>query len=136
MNKLLSSDRIYVSKSKIVNAGRGVFAKVAIKKGEVIERCPIIEIPDHDTSSLIASILVTYIYFFGKKKTRLELALGFGSIYNHSYDPNARYTDNHRQKMIDFTAIKNIKKDEEITVDYSAGRKEKNPLWFEVVPAK
>ena len=48
------------------DAGRGVFARVVIKKGELIEKCPVIEIPQHDVAALSDSILLTYIYFFGK----------------------------------------------------------------------
>ena len=130
MDKLSTSDKIYVSKSVIPGAGRGVFAKGNIKLGELIERCPVIEIPEGDSSLLTETILVTYFYFLGKKKERVTLTLGFGSIYNHSYTPNAIYKDKHRQRAIDFVAIKPIKKGEEITVSYNPGKKNKNPLWF------
>ena len=117
----------------MINAGRGVFAKVVIKKGEFIETCPVIKIPEHDTASLEASILVTYVYFFGKDKQRLTLVLGFGSIYNHSYKPNAKYKENHKEKTINFIALKKIKIDEEIMVNYSQGnKKDTSPLWFTV----
>ena len=108
-----------------------MFARVDIKKGEIIERCPVIEIPKHDASG--ESILVTYIYYLGKNKKRPMLALGFGSLYNHSYQPNAVYKENFKEKTIEFIAIQNIKKGEEITVNYSQGNnKDTNPLWFEV----
>ncbi|HVA96313.1 MAG TPA: SET domain-containing protein-lysine N-methyltransferase [Candidatus Acidoferrales bacterium] len=113
------------------DAGRGVFARIAIKKGELIERCPVIPIPSHDVSALSHSILLTYFYFFGKKKERMVVALGFGSIYNHTYTPNASYKEQEKEQAIDFIAIKDIQKDEEITVNYVQGKKKnKNPLWF------
>lgn len=134
MNKILSSDRLYVSQSKIRKAGRGVFARVAIKKGEIIERCPLIEILAHDAARVNESMLVTYMYYLGNNKERLVLALGFGSIYNHSYHPNATYNEKYNEKVIDFIAISNIKKDEEISVNYNQGNQnDKSPLWFEVV---
>lgn len=133
MKKLFSSGNIYVARSKIQKAGRGVFAGAAIKKGELIERCPVIEILGHDVANLNDSNLATYIYYLGKHKERLMLALGFGSIYNHSYQPNAAYKENYKEKLIDFIAIKSIKKDEEITVNYSQGnQKDSSPLWFTV----
>lgn len=132
MNKLFSSDKIYISQSKIKGAGRGVFARKEIKKGEIIERCPVIEV-GYDTSNLAQTILLTYFYFFGKKKERITLTLGFGSIYNHSYKPNAIYKEKHTIKIVDFIALKNIKKDSEITVNYKQNEKNnKIPLWFEV----
>jgi len=133
VKKLYSSNKVFVSKSKIKNAGRGVFAAQKIKKGEAIEVCPLIIVPKSDMSNLRESILVTYFFYFGKKKERLAVALGFGSIYNHSYTPNATYKIKVKKKTIDFTAIKDIKKNEEITFNYSFGNpKNKNPLWFEV----
>jgi SET domain-containing protein len=135
MKKLLASDKVYAGKSTIHNAGRGVFARRDIKKGEIIETCPIIEVPKNDTSKLKESILVTYFFYFGRKKERLALALGFGSMYNHSYKPNAIYKVKPSQKTIDFIALDDIKKGREITFDYSNGgnlKSKKNPLWFEV----
>ena len=115
----------------MLKAGRGIFARVDIKRGETIEQCPVIEIPEHDASNINKSMLVTYIYYLGKNKERLMIALGFGSIYNHSFKPNAKYKERYGEKTIDFIAINEIKKDEEITVNYSQGdQKDKSPLWF------
>ncbi len=133
MNKIVTSDKIYISQSKMQNAGRGVFAKIAIKKGEIIERCPVIEIPEHDTANLGESMLVTYFYFFGKKRERTNVVLGFGSIYNHTYIPNATYKEEQKEVAVDFIALKDITKDEEITVNYGQGNQEDtSPLWFDV----
>lgn len=135
MKKLLTSDKIYIRESRIANAGRGVYARRDIKKDEIIERCPVIEVPKHDTSNLRESILVTYFFYFGENKERLVIALGFGSIYNHAYEPNAMYKKKHAEEIIDFVALNDIKKDDEITVNYNYGNpKDKNPLWFEVIP--
>lgn len=113
------------------DAGRGVFANVIIKKGELIEKCPVIVLPEHDALDLSTSILLTYIYFFGKKKERMVVALGFGSIYNHTYTPNAVYKENEKEMALEFIALMDIKKDEEITVNYIQGtHKYKHPLWF------
>ncbi|QQG42096.1 MAG: SET domain-containing protein-lysine N-methyltransferase [Candidatus Woesebacteria bacterium] len=131
MRKLSASDKIYVSESKISSAGRGVFAKCNIKKGEIIEKCPIIEIPIGDTSKLYESFLVTYFLYFGKTKERLCIMLGFGSIYNHSETPNSNFKIYPKKEIVEFIALKNIKKDEEITFDYRHGNKIENPLWFE-----
>jgi hypothetical protein len=133
--KLLASDKVYIGKSRILNADRGVYARRDIKKGEIIERCPIIEVPKNDTSSLKESVLVTYFFYFGKNKERIAVALGFGSIYNHSYKPNATYKIKPGEKTIDFIALNDIKKNDEITFNYhnSSNPKDKNnPLWFEV----
>lgn len=134
MKKLLTSDKIYIGQSKIFNAGRGVYARCDIKKQEIIEKCPVIEVPKHDLANLKESILVTYFFYFGKKRERLAVALGFGSIYNHTRSPNAKYEISLTKNTIDFIALNDIKKDDEITINYNPGiLKNKNPLWFEVV---
>lgn len=135
MKKLTASENIFLGKSKIPKAGRGVFAERTIRKGALIERCPILEINKNDMASLSESILVTYFFYFGNKKERLAIALGFGSIYNHSNVPNAVFKINAAEKMMDFVALRNIRQGEEITFDYynsSNPKHKKNPLWFEV----
>lgn len=129
--KLTTSNKICISTSKIKNAGRGVFASNTIKAGEVIEKCPIIYIPEDDLSNINGSLLVTYFFYYGKDKNKSAIALGFGSIYNHSDKPNAKYKILSGKKRIDFIALKDISKDEEITINYSRSPKRKAPLWFD-----
>lgn len=136
MKKLLTSNYIYISESKIPTAGRGVFARREIKKGETIESCPMIEVAKNDTANLNESLLSTYFFYFGKNKERLAIILGFGSVYNHSRKPNATFAIRPKEKIIYFAALKDIKKDDEITFDYyhnSNKNNRKKPLWFEVV---
>ncbi len=133
MNKILPPEKVYISSSKIPDGGRGVFARIPIQKGERIEVCPVIQIPESDTSNLGESMLVTYFYYFGKKKERSLVALGYGSIYNHTNTPNALYKEKFKNEVIEFWATKNIEKDEEITVNYNqSSPNEKRPLWVTV----
>ena len=129
--KTFPPSKIYVSKSEVGSGERGVFANQEIQKGEVIERCPFIEVPKEELESVENTIFVNYIYFFGVKKERVLLALGFGSIYNHSYTPNAAYKIIASKKVIEFSALKNIKRGEEIFVNYNQESPNSNPLWFE-----
>lgn len=132
MAKLNTSSKIYVDISKIPNGGRGVFARRDIKNGEVIESCPVIEIPHDDVANLLDSVLITYFYYLGPRKDRVLITLGFGAIYNHTYTPNARYVEKLKEGIVEFVAIKDISKDEEITVNYnSEDSGSTNPLWFE-----
>ena len=132
MKNLLPSEKIYIKQSQIPKAGRGIYAKDDIEKGEVIEVCPVIEISEHDASNVKEGILTTYIYYSGKNKEKALIALGFGSIYNHTYAPNAQYRINDAEQTITFAAILDIKKDTEITVNYNhETTKDIKPLWFE-----
>lgn len=132
MTKVTTSDKIYVDISRIPNSGRGVFARVDIKKDEIIERCPVIEVPPYDVANLSESVLNTYFYYLGKDKERVLITLGFGAIYNHTYIPNATYRERLNEGIVEFVAIKDISKDDEITVNYNSDSSgSKNPLWFE-----
>lgn len=119
MSTIDPSNKIYASVSSIPNAGKGVFAKANIVANEVIEVCPIIEVPLTDSSNHDEKGLLTnYFFYFGEG---LALALGFGSLYNHSYEPNATYIKQLDSKTIEFRAIRKIKIGEEITVNYNLG---------------
>lgn len=134
MQKISSLGKVYVKKSDIPESGRGVFTKVNLKKGETVEECPIIEIPKHNLSSLNESNLVTYVFFFGRNKEKAALALGFGSLYNHSDNPNIAFEIKPSQETIEFTALEDIKKDGELTINYKGSDKlgkKSSPLWFE-----
>lgn len=135
--RLLPSAKIYVSKSKIANAGRGVFASQDIDINEVIEVCPILEVPANDVFNLKESILVNYYFSFDEDPDLLAIVLGFGSIYNHSYSPNATYKYLSKDKILEFKSIKDIKKNEEITVNYNSGEPDnQSPLWKDIQPFK
>lgn len=133
MKKIISNSSVYIKESKVAGAGRGVFASRDIKRGETIETCPVIEIPPYDMANVNESILVTYFFFCGKKKERTFISLGFGSLYNHSYKPNAMYTIRYKEKTMRVVALAHIKKNTEITFNYKSGNsKNNNPLWFEM----
>lgn len=127
---------IYLAKSNIPNAGRGVFAVTKIAKGTVIEVCPVIVIPQHQAHIIQQTMLINYNFAWGKGKETVALCLGFGSVYNHSYTPNATYKKQFDHASITFIAMQDIKKDEEITVNYNSGSlHDRTTLWMKDVPA-
>lgn len=126
---LFPSSKIYTAASIVVPSERGVFAKDAMQKGESIERCPILAISPEDTQEIAEESLVSYMFYFGEKKEQALIALGFGSLYNHTDEPNAAYEIKPEENIIEFTAIKDIQKDEEITVNYA--KESSGKLWFE-----
>lgn len=131
MPKIHTQDKIYVNDSKVAPGQRGVFAKSKFEKGQVVEKCPYIDISEHEIEILQNSTLSSYIYFFGKDKEQMLLPLGFGGLYNHSYSPNAKYIINQKDKIIEFVAVKEINDGEEIFVDYIQDDSKNVPLWFE-----
>ncbi len=60
--------------------------------------------------------------------------MGYGSLYNHSYTPNAVYQVNDQEMIIQFNALRNIQVGEEITINYNRNPGDRSPVWFEVIP--
>lgn len=110
--------------------GRGVFAKRNIKKGELIEVAPVIIIQKDEWEKMQNTILSNYIF---RWKDHKAIVLGYGSLYNHSYRPNAKYITNFTHFTIDFYARTDIKKGEEIRVNYNGEPDDQTPVWFEVI---
>ncbi len=109
--------------------GRGVYCAHALSEGDVIEICPVIVLPQEEIDLLTHSLLYEYYYLWGEQHDHCAIALGFGSLYNHSVDPNAEFVPDYGDDTIIFTALRNIAEGEEITVDYQAGAAVR-ALWF------
>ncbi len=126
---LRHSDAIEVKQIK--GKGRGVFARRLIEEGEVIERVPVLVLPvGEGESGSRTKKMDNYCFQWGRGK--VAVALGYGSLYNHSYEPNARYDDQRRQTKV-FKAIRDITAGEEITVNYNGDPGDKTPVWFKVI---
>jgi len=108
---------IYVGESAIPGAVRGIMASRDIKKGELIEKCPLIFIPISEEKYIKNTVIWKY-YFEWTKKYHI-LVLGYGSLYNHSFEPNAQYSHDYKKNFLLFRAIKNIPVHEEIFVNYN-----------------
>jgi uncharacterized protein len=105
--------------------GRGVFAAEPIQKGEVIEECELIIMPELENTHTISR----YAFQYDKKK--IAIALGNGCLYNHAEVPNAScYLDPRRKKII-FEACRAIKAKEEIQINYGYSKQEKKLFQIE-----
>lgn len=125
---LTHSGLIEVKRSK--GKGRGVFARRPIKEGDVIERVPVLVLPDGDENEVDTwQGIAGYCFVWGKGT--VALALGYGSLYNHSYRPNARYDDVGRMTKV-FTALRDIEPGEEITINYNGDPDDRTPVGFDV----
>lgn len=130
----LASDSVYIDRSHIEDAGRGVFAKRDIDAGEVIEVSPMLVLDSRlVTWVLRITPLRNYFYQWGEDRLVSALALGFGSLYNHSFDPNAVYEKNIDERTITFTAREDISKGEEITINYNGHPEDMRVLWDESI---
>ena len=97
----------------------------------VIEICPIIVIPGEQAREIVRGF-VLYEYYFEWKKDSIAIALGYGSLYNHSASPNAVFEPDYKNQYIIFKSIKEIPAGQEILVDYHAGTPDEK-VWFEIL---
>jgi SET domain-containing protein len=112
--------------------GLGVFALKDFKEGEVIESAPALIFDSKGRKNLEKTLLSHYVYPW--RSTRgAALVLGYGSIYNHSYSPNADWKQNFKTKCMVYRAVRPIKKGEEILINYNGEPDDKTEIdWFDV----
>ena len=123
-------NRLEIKSSDI--EGLGVFAKEKIKAYELVESAPAILFCDSIFSDWLKLSGVRHIihdYHFHWPNGLAAMALGFGSLYNHSSKPNIIFCVNEKLKSIEFTAYKDIEPGDELLIKYN----EDNKLWFEPI---
>lgn len=100
--------------------GRGVFAGQDFAPRALIEVCPVLVLtPDLVEKGLGG--LESYVFLWGERDEHLALALGYGSLYNHSSEPNAEFNPRFAKGEIAFRALRRIKAGEQILIDYRWG---------------
>ncbi|MFX1337443.1 MAG: SET domain-containing protein-lysine N-methyltransferase [Promethearchaeota archaeon] len=122
---------IYISPKK----GKGIFAKRFIKKGTLVEIGHVILLSNKDYDQIQDTILYQYVFEWddpNKPDFQNAIALSQCQFFNHSYKPNLKYAYDYENQTIEYIAIRNIKKGEELTVNYNGHVRDKSPMWFEV----
>jgi hypothetical protein len=101
--------------------GRGVFALQDFRAGDVIEVCPVVifETPSDALPEVLDSLVFDWEVLANKPGTD-ALALGFGSLYNDDNPANMRYEAIPTEAVLRFIAVRDIKDNEELTINYSA----------------
>lgn len=111
---ILSNNNIVIKKHD--QYGRNVYANKDYKINDIIEICPTI----YDENNKINNGIINNYLFKGSKNKSI-LAFGYCSLYNHRDDNNASWKISDDNSIITFFATKNIKKGEEIMVNYGDG---------------
>ena len=119
--------------------GRGVFAMRDMAAGTILERVPVLLIPKNQVFATEpggqspSPAISWYVFDWAgmTKRDYVALALGYGSIYNHSYVPNARYR-REAPDMLEFVALRDIRAGEEILINYHGEPDDRRPVDFEM----
>lgn len=104
--------------------GRGLFATASIPPGTLLHVAPcILVVEDEYNQHMRHTILEHYLFNCGKDKL---LALGHGSLFNHSRRPNVDYRVDGEQQCIRYiSGHRIIEPGEELCIFYGAN------LWFD-----
>ncbi|MEO7175761.1 MAG: SET domain-containing protein [Saprospiraceae bacterium] len=117
---------LYFADSPI--AGRGIFCADTIESGELLEICPVIVLSSSDRMSIHSTRLHDFYFSWDANEQKAAIALGFGSLFNHSANPNVGYDMDFDNQLIHFYSLRLIEAGEELLIDYMQGERE--GLWF------
>lgn len=121
---------LYIQETK--GKGRGVFTENYIEAGTIIEIAPVLVFSLNDTLLIKQTSLYDYYFMWSEIEEIAAIALGYGSIYNHSYSPNAKYETYYEDKKIHFITLSDINKGDEICINYNHDPANTTPVWFEL----
>ena len=121
---MLHLPHLYVGPSK--RGGRGVFTSRAVEKASIVELAPALVLSAEDREIIHQTRLHDYYFLWGGEGA--AIALGYGSLYNHSAAPNVEYELDYDFDQIRFTTLRAVEPGEELLIDYLAGGGEE--LWF------
>lgn len=114
--------------------GRGVFTSESLTAGILIECSPVIVMSPEERILIDQTLLHDYIFLWGKNEMQCCIALGYVSIYNHEYRSNAEYEMDFETSFIRISTVRDIKKGEEICINYNGTWNDSRPVWFDIQP--
>ena len=127
------ADRVPLRIASMGSKGRGVVAERDIPAGELVERAPVLIIPESDRAGVDPTNVGNHIFMWEhdtvaedlySQKGRAAVVLGLTSLINHSNSPNCDFVRYIDALALDLVAIRAIKVGEELTIDYGL------TLWF------
>jgi hypothetical protein len=86
-------------------------------------------VPDPGWKDLEKTALKDYYFAWDDKS--VAIVLGYGALYNHSNNPNADVEYLFEEQRLNFVALRDVRRGEEICFDYRTD--EMPELWFDVV---
>lgn len=100
--------------------GRGLIAAKDIREREIIEISPYLRINSHDSRCMDATVIESYRFLIDGENILGDtcLALGYGSLFNHSEEPNVDYDIDPSRSIIEYVTLRDIEKGEQLFIDY------------------
>lgn len=123
--KIPGPKKLQVAKSRVPDGGYGVFARDHIKKGEILEVAPFIEVPRNIVygNGVGKNLLQDYVFTSHVKPNHVIVCFGYGSMYNHDLDNNVYYrvSRHNPNRFLEFVALKDIPRGRECLINYGPG---------------
>ena len=110
--------------------GRGVFCTQDLNPGDEIEICPVLVCPERDREYIDRTHLFNYYFLWDEDHKKSAFALGYGSLYNHSYQPNAIYETYYEEQLMKIICHQFIPAHTEITINYNHDPEDGGAVWF------
>lgn len=111
--------------------GRGVFTAEQLLAGTVIEISPVIQLSAEERKLLDQTILHDYIFEWAEDGQQCCMALGYVSLYNHSYVSNCEYETDFEYGLIRITTVREVAAGEELFINYNGEWNDPGPVWFD-----
>jgi len=119
----IDAPAVYIADT-LTDRGRGVFANRDFRAGEVFEIAPVIILDSTEALQLRQTLLRTYDFDWQVlAKTGCPgsaIAAGYGGMYNHAAPTSLRYHADTDAMTLIFTAVRDIDRDQELTINYNA----------------
>jgi hypothetical protein len=112
--------------------GRGIRAGRRFIEDEVLERAPVVVVTAEDWPAVAGTDVFRFCFAWGRRGEQGAIALGRGSLINHSYSPNAFARPLARERIMEFVALRDIEAGEEITINYNGDPDARDPVGFPV----
>lgn len=97
--------------------GRGIRADRNFKEGDIIEETPVVIIDRQENHDINDCILNLYRFAWVDSHESC-LAMGIGSLFNHSFEHNVTYACDPLNKTMVFKAKGDIKKGQQLFINY------------------
>jgi SET domain-containing protein len=99
----------------------------------VIEISPVLVFDSNERDKLESTTLYNYIFEWGENKLQAAIGLGYLSMYNHSYNANCEYEMDFENRTMSIKTVKQIKKGEELFINYNGDADDQTKIWFETL---
>lgn len=117
---------------RVPGKGRGIRAGRPFAAEEMVDSAPVVVVSGAEWELVAETDLGRFCFVWDDERGTVAVALGRGSLFNHSYTPNVRAEKSFRGKLMRFYAVRDIAAGEELTINYNGGAS-RDPVGFDVV---